>query len=553
MMGLPEEWDTCSRTILVDLKAFMTCWRDIIAVQSTSHCILLFDKTTGIQKSVFVGHTNTVESLAFSQDGTLLVSGSWDKTVKLWDIQTGGFIKTLSCTEDISSVAISPDCTTIISGGYEGTVYIWNIQTGKSNSVKIHQDKVTAIRFSPINFQQVISSSFDKTIQQWDLNKHQVEISYCEASAVWGVDYSPGGACFVSCAENIAVVRNTKSGAIVAKLDAQIDKFYSCCFSPNGGFVACGDGYIICIWDITSSEAHLVKRLVGHTGHIWSIAFSSPSSLISGSPDGSVKIWQSSSLLTGLIAVDNMPVSPDSIPISSVNVSARDGIIATSDLSGMVKLWNLKTGAYESSFSTPAQGCRDIYIAGDTLTIVWKEQRQERKYHVWDVRNNQLLQTVDSVLFCIQDLKISGDGLKIFGLDFDRELEARSIQTGEHLLYAEKRIGAVGEGGLVVHGSRVWLESSTDIGWDFGGQKVSPFLLSEKFSGKPHLCLVSQSIQGSTKLGWVQDTSTGRLVFCLPEKYTGIGSTRRLDGQYLFAVSQLGELMVVDLSSVCTE
>ena len=553
MMGLPKKWDTCSRTISVGETAHLACWGDMIAVQSTSHCILLLDVITGMRKSVFAGHTNDVCSLAFSQDGTLLVSGSEDQTVKLWDIQTGGFIKTLSCTEKIYSVAISPDSATIVSGCYDGTVYMWDVQTGKPDFVRIHQGAVLAIRFSPINPQQVMSSSSDGTIQQWSSNNYQVETSHHEAGAALDINYASDGACFVSCGVVGATVRDSKSGAVIAKLRASTNEFYCCCFSPNGRFVACGAGHVIYIWDITGSAVHLVKKLVGHTGDIWSIAFSSSSSLISGSADESVKIWQSNSFLTGSTTIDNMPVSLVSAPIESVNVSARDGIMVTSDTFGVVKLWDLRTWTCKSSFSTPAQGIRDIYVAGDTLIIVWNEPGWREKYHVWDVRNSQSLQTVDSFLLGIQDLRISGDGSKIFGLDHDKEIEARSLQTVEHLLHAQERIRAVGEGGLVVHGSKVWLESSTNMGWDFGGQEVSTFLPSEKFSDKPHVCLISHSISGRNKLGWVQNTRTGRLVFCLPERYTALDIKRRLDGQHLSVISPSGELIIVDFSSVCTE
>ena len=554
MMGLPGKWDTCSRTIPVGQIAYLACWGDIIAVQSTSHCILLLDAITGMRKSVFAGHMGNVRSLAFSQDGTLLVSGSEDQTVKLWDIQTGGLIKPLSYTEWIYSVAISPDNATIVSGGYDGTVYIWDVQTVKSHSVRIHKDRVLAIRFSPANPQQVISSSYDGAVQQWNLNGHQVETSHHEACKVQDVDYAPDGACFVSCGEFVATVRDSKSGTVIAELNAPISEFNCCCFSPNGRFVACGGaGHAIYIWDITGSEACLVEKLVGHSTIICSIAFSSSSSLISGSADGFVKIWQSSNFLTDLTTIDNMPVSPVSAPIRSVNVSARDGIIVTSDSSGVVKLWDLTTGACKSSFSTPAQGIRDIYVAGDTLIIVWQEPGWEEKYHVWDVRNSQSLQTVDSVLYQIQDLWISGDGSKMFGLSCNNEIEARSLQTGEDLFHAGVGVYTVGKGGLVVHGSKVWLESSTDMGWDFGGQEVSKLSPSERFSDKPHLCLISHSISGRNKLDWVQNTRTGRLVFCLPERYIASNIKRRLDGQHLSVISPSGELIVVDFSSVCTE
>lgn len=89
------EWGPCFRTILwkSDLVA-LACWKDIVAVGSRSTQVIIYNAITGGQVTVLYGHTGWVKSLAFSPDGTLLVSGSFDKTVKLWDLQTGGFVKT---------------------------------------------------------------------------------------------------------------------------------------------------------------------------------------------------------------------------------------------------------------------------------------------------------------------------------------------------------------------------------------------------------------------------------------------------------------------------
>jgi WD40 repeat protein len=84
-------WGTCSRTVALDHKPLaLACWRDTIAV-GTKY-ILLLDAITGSQVAVLSGHTSRVRSLTFLPDGTSLVSGSDDKTLKLWDIQTGGVV-----------------------------------------------------------------------------------------------------------------------------------------------------------------------------------------------------------------------------------------------------------------------------------------------------------------------------------------------------------------------------------------------------------------------------------------------------------------------------
>ena len=71
------------------------------------------------------GHTATVTSVTYSPDGTRIVSGSWDWTIKIWNANTGECLKTLKDLESVSSVAYSPDGTKIISGSDYKTIKIW--------------------------------------------------------------------------------------------------------------------------------------------------------------------------------------------------------------------------------------------------------------------------------------------------------------------------------------------------------------------------------------------------------------------------------------------
>ena len=93
VMGLPDQWDTCSRTMMVEsVPTAAAHWGDIIAIGLECDVVLL-DAITGITTSVLCGHTELILSLTFSQDGTLLTSGSKDKTVRVWDVQTSGVIR----------------------------------------------------------------------------------------------------------------------------------------------------------------------------------------------------------------------------------------------------------------------------------------------------------------------------------------------------------------------------------------------------------------------------------------------------------------------------
>ena len=72
------------------------------------------------------GHSHYVWSVAYSPDGTKIVSGSYDNTIKIWDANTGACLQTLTGhSGGVESVAYSPDGTKIISGSWDRTVKIW--------------------------------------------------------------------------------------------------------------------------------------------------------------------------------------------------------------------------------------------------------------------------------------------------------------------------------------------------------------------------------------------------------------------------------------------
>ena len=579
LMGLPDKWDACSRTISVQGKPSAFAYRgDTIAV-GLGTSVELLDAITGAGTSALRGHTGTILSLTFSLDGTLLVSRSRDNTVKLWDIQTGGVIRTFSDhTSTVSSISISPDNATIALGTIDGSIRLWDVRTGKFHSITTRQKlKVNVVSFSPVDSRRLISTSWTGAIQQWDLdskrvkefpgegyqadfqvgasyyegykvqlrasyyehNGFYVEASYDEGYKVVDLAYASDGTRFVSCGGRAGRVRDSKSGELLYRLSGQ--NLSRCCFSPDGRFIACGGDATMDIWNASNQKAPPVTTLVGHSNVITFLDFSS--SLISGSMDKSVKFWQSSGFLEETETVGRVAVPLRGLEsIRSVNLFTEDNTVVTSDESGVVKTWDVTTGTHISSFSTPAEGPSDTHLEGDTLIIVWRSSRQKH-YHIWDVYKGQLLRKFGIRSPDIRDIKISGDGSTIFGLT-NTYIEALCAEGAEA---RRVELGGRSASNFFVRGSKVGINHSRGMGWDFGVSEVPSF---GEFADRPRLDLVDQTRGSAVEPRWIEDTVTKRAVFHLPEKYLKPGTKVEWDGRHLLVWSKSGEVVVMDFDSV---
>ena len=542
--GLSAEWGMWSRTVALNtIPLSLACWNSTIAVGLRSCKIILINAITGSHLSVLSKNRHSVRSITFSMDGTLLASGYDDKTVLLWDVQTGGMIKSFhGHTEAVQSVSISSDHATIASGSSDKTICLWDIQTGMRRCVINRHEGVESVAFSPTNSQLLMSASEGHTIEQWDANGQQIGSTYDGD----GVTFSPDGTCFISWRSRVAIVRNSETGAVVAKLEVPSGKLNSYCFSPNGNLLAGSAGRTIYIWDITGSNPHLIKTLVGHTGSITSLTFSS--SLISASEDKSVRFWQIDTSPTVQIATDMISTPPTPTGIWSTSLQARDGVAITSDAPGEVKIWDLTTGLCKASFKTPAKGiCRDARLIEGRLIYVWLENEN---IHIWDVEKKELVQTINPSVPDVAGLRISGDGSKVFCLS-RKFILAGSMWTGDIIGKVELESDSYLDP-LCADGSKILVclrDSSLLQGWDFGTSDPSPIPPSSTALNRPRLDLVDGHKWRWISPNKVKDVVTGEEVFQLAGRY-GKPLEVRWDGRYLVAGYRSGEVLILDLNSV---
>ncbi|KIJ25995.1 hypothetical protein M422DRAFT_192788 [Sphaerobolus stellatus SS14] len=149
--------------------------------------------------SILQGHQSSVTSVGFSLDGTKIVSGSWDNTVRLlWDACTGQSLgqPLEGHQQRVTSVGFSPDGTKIVSGSWDNTVRLWDACTGQSlgQPLEGHQDGVTSVGFSS-DGTKIVSGSLDRTVKSWDPNIAAgplVQLSQLFHKTSWRFDIDSG-------------------------------------------------------------------------------------------------------------------------------------------------------------------------------------------------------------------------------------------------------------------------------------------------------------------------------------------------------------------------
>ena len=156
------------------------------------------------------GHDHWITSVAFSPDGRHIVSGSYDKTVRVWDALTGWSVMDPLNGHDhwIISVAFSPDGKHIASGSYDKTIRVWDAQTSQivMDPIKGHDNFVTSVAFSP-DGRYIVSGSDDKTVRVWDALTGQSVMNPLKGHVHWvnSVAFSPDGEHIVSASHNKTV------------------------------------------------------------------------------------------------------------------------------------------------------------------------------------------------------------------------------------------------------------------------------------------------------------------------------------------------------------
>eukprot|EP00961_Rhodomonas_salina_P206595 2789102-Rhodomonas_salina.2 len=259
-----------------------------LASGSWDMTVKIWDMDSGTEKHSLTGHSGFVKSVSWGPNGEL-ASGSLDGTLKIWDANTGTETRTLTGHSGVvTSVSWGPNGT-VASGSWDTTVRIWDAHCGAEKfSLTGHTDRVQSVSWGPNG--ELASGSDDKTVRIWDAHSGTEQRALIGHShRVHSVSWGPNGDLASGSEDKTVKVWDVHSGTEKCSLTNH-SKLVNCVsWGPNGELASGSADKTIRIWDVALGTEQ--GSLTSHSRGVTVVSWGPNGELASGSEDKTMKIW----------------------------------------------------------------------------------------------------------------------------------------------------------------------------------------------------------------------------------------------------------------------
>jgi WD40 repeat protein len=362
------------------------------------------------------GHSGLIQSLAFSPDGTSLVTASEDETARIWDVSTGRSLAELRGHRDIvESAAFAPNGKAVVTSGDDGTIRVWAVVSDPIDAELDARDTET-LRDVDFNARgdRIVAASEDLTAPLWNADSERLLRAFRHARGTeeWAesAEFSHDGGLVATAGDDgTAKIWQSSSGALLATLGQPGDpSLYDAALSPDGRLLATAgqagadDRAVIRVWRWRQQKEVLTLR--GFRGRADGVAFSPNGDLLAGAGQNRVRVWR---------IADGAPVTVlrGRGELTSVAFDPSNALIGAGSSSGAALLWDLRSKKRIARLAGHSDTVAALAFSADGRFLATAGQDGIAK--VWTVPGGSLATTLRSRASRLEGVAFAPHGRRV--------------------------------------------------------------------------------------------------------------------------------------------
>ena len=374
------------------------------------------------------GHAASVSGVALMADGQRAVSASEDRTLKVWDLESGRALRTLEGhAAFVACVAVTADGQRAVSGSGDNTLKVWDLESGRAlRTLEGHSSYVYGVAVTA-DGQRAVSASEDRTLKVWDLESGRALCTLeGHASYVYGVALMTDGQRAVSASwDNTLKVWDLESGRVLRTLEGHAAYVYGVAVTADGRrAVSASHDRTLQVWDLESGRA--LRTLEGHSSYIYGVAVTADGRrAVSASEDRTLKVWD---LKSGCAL---RTLEGNSFLVSAVAVTAdgRRAVSASGD--NTLKVWDLESGCALRTLEGNSFLVSAVAVTADGRRAV--SASLDKTLQVWDLENGRALRTLEGHTSYVYGVAVTADGRRAVSASWDKTLKVWDLDNGRTL------------------------------------------------------------------------------------------------------------------------
>ena len=312
-----------------------------LASASWDRVIRLWDLDTGRLLHALGGHTGAVRDIAFAADGAQIISGSEDHTIRFWGVQSGEQLNVLSDHEkEVRCIAPTPDGVRLVSAGADSTVRLWDIESGKQLRV-ITQQVTKSIAVAP-DGRTIALGGFRGGVELWDAELTWKRLVIAPPAlakmSVESVAFSSDSKQMVTVFGGSIIVWDVVSGQELLRVQRRLGDLDHAVFTPDGTCLITGTRES----QIQGLDTRTGRELFAYSGHdrrVMAVAVAPDGRrAASGSMDATIRVWDIAARRPRL------ELRGEAGTITAVAAAPVGDLLATAAQDFAIRLWSASTG-----------------------------------------------------------------------------------------------------------------------------------------------------------------------------------------------------------------